>query len=83
MFFLPVFVYFSSSCSHVTEARRTVRFVRLVLNVFVQNNRDFIDKIMLHLSTRENVISLQKTVNSIQFLCFRWCIGGWLTKEIF
>jgi len=64
-------------------ARRTVRFVRLVLKVFVQNNGDFIDKIMLYISARVNGISSQKTVISLQFLCCRWCIGRRLPKQIF
>jgi hypothetical protein len=41
--------------------------VRLVLKVFLQNNGDFIDKIMLYLSTRENGISFQKTVIFLNF----------------
>jgi len=63
--------------------RRTVSFVRLVLKVFMQNNGDFIDKTMLYLSTRENGISSQKTAILLHFLCFRWCIGRWLPKQIF
>jgi hypothetical protein len=49
------------------RARRIVRFVRLALKVFVQNNGDFIDKILLYLSTRENGISFQQNVISLQF----------------
>ena len=64
-------------------AGRTVSFVRLLLKVFVQNNGEFIDKIMPYLSTRLNVISFQKTVISLQFLCCRWCIGRRLPKQIF
>ena len=64
-------------------ARRTWRFVRLVLKVFVQNYGDFIDKTMLYLPTRVNGISSQKTVMSLKFLCCRWCIGRRLPKQIF
>jgi len=50
---------------------------------FWANNGDFIDKIMLYLSTRLNGISSQKTVISLQFLCFRGCIGRRLLRQIF
>ena len=54
------------------QTRRTVKFVRIVLKVFMQNNRDFIDKTMLYLPAKVNGILSQKNVISLQFLCFSW-----------
>jgi len=81
--FAAIFCALTQQLQSCDWARRTVRFVRLVLKVFVQNNGDFIDKSMVYLSTRENGISSQKTVTALQFLCFRWCIGRWLPRQIF
>ena len=36
------------SCSHVTNHRKTARFVRLALKVVVQNYGDFVDVILLY-----------------------------------
>ena len=41
---VPVLVCLRSSCSHVTE----VKFVRLALKVVMQNDRGFVDVILLH-----------------------------------
>jgi hypothetical protein len=46
---LPVFICLYSSCNHVT-GRKTIRFVKLALKVVMQNDGDFVDVILLHLS---------------------------------
>ena len=39
---VPVFFCLRSSCNHVTNCRRTVRILRLVLKVVLQNYGDFV-----------------------------------------
>jgi len=39
---VPVFFCLRSSCSHVTNCRKTVRIPRLALKVVLQNYRDFV-----------------------------------------
>lgn len=43
---MPVFVCFCSSCYHVT-GRRAMQFVRLMLQVVMQNDRDCVDVILV------------------------------------
>jgi len=45
---MPVFVCLHSSCNRDWEGK-TVRFVRLVLKIVMQNDEDFMDVILLYL----------------------------------
>ena len=49
---VPILVCLRSSCSHVTELRGDVGFVRLALKVAVQNEGDFMDIILLYLAVK-------------------------------
>jgi hypothetical protein len=46
---VPVLVCLRSSCNHVTEVGGAVRLVRLALKVVMQNDRDFLVVIQLHI----------------------------------
>ena len=43
---VPVFFHLCSSCHHVTR-KKAVTYIRLVLKVVMQNNRDFMDVMLL------------------------------------
>jgi hypothetical protein len=45
---VPVLVSLRNSCNHVT-GRRSVWIVRLALKVVIQNDRDFVDVILLYI----------------------------------
>lgn len=56
---MPVFVCLFSSCYHVT-GRRAIQFVRLILQVVMQNGRDYVDVILI-LTSRWKVFCPQLT----------------------
>jgi hypothetical protein len=46
---MTAYVHLTSSCNHVTQGRRTLRFVALALEVVTQNGGDYMVEIPLYL----------------------------------
>jgi len=50
---MPVFIYLHTICNHIT-VRRTIRLVRLEMEVVMQKDGDFVDESQLYLHLHTN-----------------------------